>query len=123
MQKSIYTLPHQQLCAWLRKRREDQQLNVRELAQRLEIHHSKIVRVEGGRQRLDVVEFVRWCVALQANPRELVGELWIWVLENQPVTSISPWKTEKKAAETANTTYNTRRKRPASPVTPAARGR
>lgn len=110
MKKSIYTEPHLKLCSWLRARREEKKLKVRELASRLEVHHSKIVRVESGRQRLDVVEFVRWCVALQANPREIIGQIWLAEMEEQTASATPSWETDKSAAETKGLVYKPSRK-------------
>jgi transcriptional regulator with XRE-family HTH domain len=110
MKKSIYTEPHLKLCAWLRARREEKGLKVRELAARLEINHSKIVRVERGRQRLDVVEFVSWCVALQANPRDIIGQLWLLEMDEQTASATPSWESKKAAAESKPVTYTPRRK-------------
>ena len=110
MKKSIYTEPHLKLCAWLRARREEKQLKTRELAARLEIHHSRVVRVEGGGTRLDVVQFVEWCVALQANPREIIGQLWLLEMDEQTASGTPSWETDKAAAEARPVSYALRRK-------------
>ena len=110
MKKSIYTEPHLKLCAWLRARREEQKLKTRELAAQLDVDHSKVVRVEGGGTRLDVVEFVRWCVALQANPRDIVGQLWLLEMDEQTASVTPSWETDKAAAEPKPVTYAPRRK-------------
>lgn len=111
MKKSIYTEPHLKLCAWLRARREEKKLKVRELAARLDIHHSRVVRVEHGGTRLDVVQFVEWCVALQANPRDIIGQLWLVEMDEQTSSGSPSWETEAKAAEpTKPVSYTIRRK-------------
>ncbi len=51
-------------------RREENGLTMRQLAERLDVHHSWIGRVELGERRLDVMEFVRYCHALEADPTE-----------------------------------------------------
>lgn len=109
MKKSIYTEPHQKLCQWLRARREEKGLKTRELATILGIQHSKVVRVEGGGQRLDVVEFVTWCVALDANPRDIIGQLWL--LEMDDKTAALAQSTETgRAAEAKPLSYVSRKK-------------
>lgn len=111
MKKSIYTEPHLKLCAWLRARREERKLTTRELAARLKVHHSKVTCVEKGRRRLDVVQFVRWCVALQANPRGIIGEIWLSELEDQGSSAIPAWDTDRSAAENKTPGYGTKRGR------------
>ena len=111
MKKSIYTEPHLKLCAWLRARREEKKLKTRELAALLEVHHSKITCVEKGRRRLDVVEFVKWCVALQANPRDIIGQLWLMEMDEQTAAIAPSWTTDKEAAEARKPVYKTRARR------------
>ena len=109
MKKSIYTEPHLKLCAWLRARREEKRLKTRELAALLDVHHSKITCVEKGRRRLDVVEFVTWCVALGANPRDIIGQ--IWLLEMGEKTATLAQSAEAgRAAESKPVSYVSRKK-------------
>ena len=68
MQKTIYCEEYGLLLQWLRERRMAQNLTMRQLAERLDVHHSWIGRVEVGERRLDVMEFVRYCAALEADP-------------------------------------------------------
>ena len=111
MKKSIYTEPHLKLCLWLRARREERKLKTRELAALLDVDHSKITCVEKGRRRLDVVQFVKWCVALQANPREIIGQLWLLEMDEQTASGSPSWESVSKAAEpTKPVSYALRRK-------------
>jgi len=41
---------------------------MRDLAERLEVPHSFIGKVEQGERRLDVVEFIQYCDALGVSP-------------------------------------------------------
>lgn len=109
MKKSIYSEPHHKLCQWLRARREETGLKTRELAKMLAIHHSKVVRVEGGGQRLDVVEFVTWCVALDANPRDIIGQLWLLEMDEKTAVLARP-ANPGAAAETRPLSYVSRKK-------------
>lgn len=48
---------------------------MRETGERIGVIHSWIGKVELGERRLDVVEYVRYCEALGADPHEGVGLL------------------------------------------------
>lgn len=41
---------------------------MRDLAERLEVSHSFVGKVEQGERRLDVVEFIQYCKALNVSP-------------------------------------------------------
>ena len=110
MQKSIYTEPQLKLCAWLRARREEKGLKTRELAALLDVDHSKVVRVEGGSRRLDVVQFVTWCVELGANPHDIVEQLLTLETGGNNAVGTPTWETDKAAAEPKPVTYAPRRK-------------
>lgn len=58
------------LRAWLKTQRLAQNLTMRELAKRMSKPHSYVQRVEEGDRRLDVVEFVWYCHALDVNPEQ-----------------------------------------------------
>lgn len=45
-------------------------LTIRELGERLDIHHSVIGKIESGGRKLDVIEFVKYCQALGMNPAD-----------------------------------------------------
>lgn len=44
---------------------------MRDLAERLEVPHSFVGKVEQGERRLDVVEYIQYCEALNISP--LIG--------------------------------------------------
>jgi transcriptional regulator with XRE-family HTH domain len=58
------------LNRWLRDRRKSQGLTMRELGGRLGVAHSYVQKVETGERRLDVVEYVWYCRALEVKPDE-----------------------------------------------------
>ena len=70
VQKTIYSNEYAAILEWLKTQRKASGLTMRQLAERLDVHHSWVGRVELGERRLDVVEFVRYCQALGANPLE-----------------------------------------------------
>lgn len=68
MTYSIYTPEMLAFKDWLKKERIKRKLSMRELAARLDKPHSFVQKVEQGERRLDVVEFIWYCRALQTNP-------------------------------------------------------
>ncbi len=47
----------------------------RELAQKLKVTHVFVHKSETGERRVDVTEFLDWCVACQVNPDEAFKSL------------------------------------------------
>ena len=68
MTSSIHTDEMNILCHWLKQQRTMQQLTMRELASRMAKPHSYVQKVEQGERRLDVVEYVWYCTALNIDP-------------------------------------------------------
>lgn len=67
---SIYGSEHQLLIEWLIEKRKLRNLTQRQLAEKLEVIHSLVGKVEKGERRLDVIEFAKFCQALDSNPCE-----------------------------------------------------
>ena len=59
----------------LRKMREEAGLTQRELAKRLRLTHSLVHNCEAAERRIDVMEFVDWCVACGRDPLEALKEM------------------------------------------------
>lgn len=70
MQKTITSARYQRLIKGLIDRRQQQKISIRELAERLDVAHSFVQRVENLERRLDVYEFVTYCDALGLDPHE-----------------------------------------------------
>jgi len=68
MTKSLHSSENARLIAWLKSQREEQELSMRDLAERLKLPHSYIGKVEQAERRLDVVEFLTYCEALNVSP-------------------------------------------------------
>lgn len=68
MLKSIHSHQYQTLISWLKEARIERGISMRELAQRLEVPHSFIGKVEQCERRIDVVEFINYCSALELSP-------------------------------------------------------
>lgn len=67
---SIYAREHVLLREWLTEKRKSAGLTQRELALKLNCVHSLIAKVENGERRLDVIEFIAFCNALEINPSD-----------------------------------------------------
>ncbi|MBL4802230.1 MAG: helix-turn-helix transcriptional regulator [Emcibacter sp.] len=75
MKKTLYTDEHCRLIRWLKENRLSQNLTMRELAKKLDTQHTLIGKVEQGERRLDVVEYIRYCEALEISPTEGINIL------------------------------------------------
>jgi transcriptional regulator with XRE-family HTH domain len=58
------------LTSWLREKRESQGVSMRTLADRLGVPHSFVQKVEQGERRLDVIEYLWYCAALDVPPKD-----------------------------------------------------
>jgi len=75
MVKTVNTEPYGVVIAWLRRSRKTRELTVREVAQRLDVSHTWVVKVENGARRLDLFEYARLCTVLGVDPHEGVQML------------------------------------------------
>jgi transcriptional regulator with XRE-family HTH domain len=71
---SIYEPEQVQLREWLINQRKKAGLTQRQLAERLQVVHSLVGKVEKGERRLDVIEFIMYCEALEVNPCEFMNK-------------------------------------------------
>ena len=70
MKKAIYSSSGNILCNWLKDQRLNSGLTMVELGILLNVHHSIIGKIELGERRLDVIEWIQYCEALNADPFE-----------------------------------------------------
>ncbi len=70
MQKTIHTPEYSKLLDWLRTRRKQKKMTMRELGEKLGVIHSWVGKIEQGERRLDLVEYLRICTALEIDPHE-----------------------------------------------------
>ncbi|MBT4181305.1 helix-turn-helix transcriptional regulator [Candidatus Woesearchaeota archaeon] len=75
MKKAIYSSEVKILCAWLKEKRELSNLTMRDLAKLLDTSHATIGKIELGERRLDVIEWIQYCEALDASPFECLETL------------------------------------------------
>lgn len=68
MAKSIYDDEYRKLIAAIRSARRQAGVTQQQLADRLGRPQSFVAKIEGYERRLDVVEFLQICRALEADP-------------------------------------------------------
>ena len=70
MKKAIYSIQGGALREWLKQRRLDAEVTMRELGDELGVSFQTIHKIESGERRLDVVEYVTYCEVLGIDPCE-----------------------------------------------------
>jgi transcriptional regulator with XRE-family HTH domain len=73
--KPLRSAEHRALCALLIDARRQAGLNQTDVAERLGKPQSYVAKYEGGERRLDVVEFLAVCRALEADPIRIIKAL------------------------------------------------
>jgi len=68
--KSVTSPENTALCLWLKEQRQNKGHTMRTLSEILGTPHSFIGKVENKERRLDVVEYFRYCQALEVDPIE-----------------------------------------------------
>ena len=75
MAKQANPPSHRDVPGLLRKIREEAELTQRELASRMKRAQPWIHKSEIGERRVDVSEFLDWCVACRCDPHEALRQL------------------------------------------------
>ena len=75
MGKTVSSEENAKLTKWLKSKRHEKGHTMRSLAQVLGTPHSFIGKIENQERRIDVIEFVRYCTALEADPHEALSLL------------------------------------------------
>jgi len=70
MKSSPYSPHYDKLRAWLKQQREKSGLTLREAAEAMGRHHSVLGKIEQQRRKIEILEFVRYCEVLGADPHE-----------------------------------------------------
>ena len=75
MSKSQHASRYRYLPAMLRRMRQDAGLTQRGLAAKLKTSHVFVHKSEIGERRVDITEFMDWCVACKVDPGQAIGKL------------------------------------------------
>jgi transcriptional regulator with XRE-family HTH domain len=75
MAKAQHAHRYRPLPPMLRRMREQAGLTQRELAAKLRVTHVFVHKSEVGERRVDVTEFMDWCVACGVEPEQAFREL------------------------------------------------
>lgn len=73
MEKTIHVEEYRTLLKWLHDARKQRGMSLRELAERVGVHHSRIGRIETGERRLDILEYMRFLPGNRLRPRRRPG--------------------------------------------------
>ncbi|WP_092130873.1 helix-turn-helix domain-containing protein [Polaromonas sp. YR568] len=66
---------YKEFLAHLKRARKAARLSQAELAASLDRHQTYVSLVERGQRQLDLLEFVKWCQRIKADPAELLTVL------------------------------------------------
>lgn len=75
MAKAQHAPRYRHLPAMLRRLREQAQLTQRALAEKLKTSHVFVHKSEIGERRVDVTEFMDWCLGCGVDPEKTFAEL------------------------------------------------
>lgn len=75
MEKSIYSVEYQQLCALLRDLRREAGLTQVDVADKLSVPQSFVSKYESGERRLDVIELRHVARALDTTLETVISRL------------------------------------------------
>lgn len=73
--KAQSTILNTVMAAQLKQCRQDAKLTMRQLAEKLPTPHSFIGKIEQQARRLDVGEFICYCIAMKQNPVEVLQRI------------------------------------------------
>lgn len=75
LRDSIYSQKHLLFRKILISQRKSLNLSQKELAEKLGVHHSVVGKIEIGDRRLEVLEFINYCKALNINPCSILKSI------------------------------------------------
>jgi transcriptional regulator with XRE-family HTH domain len=75
LNKSVHSAGKTVFCELIIKARKSAGLTQHELSKRLHKPQSFVAKYEGGERRVDVVEFIEICKAIEADPHKLLKVL------------------------------------------------
>lgn len=75
MKSSPYSSHYEKLRIWLKAQRDKSGLSLRDVAEAMGRHHSVLGKMEQDRRKIEILEFVRYCQVLGADPHEGINIL------------------------------------------------
>jgi transcriptional regulator with XRE-family HTH domain len=75
MAKSQHAPRYRYLPVMLRRLRKEAELTQRDLAAKLRVTHVWVHKSEIGERRVDITEFMDWCIACGVDPSQAFSEL------------------------------------------------
>ena len=75
LRASIHSAEQQALRHLFTTQRQHLGLSQRALAERMGVVYSVIGKIETGDRRLDIVEFIEYCHALELDPKAVISQL------------------------------------------------
>ena len=75
LDKSVHSTEQAVFCELMIKARKAANLTQHQVAKRLRRPQSFVAKYEGGERRVDVVEFIEICKAVEADPNKLLKVL------------------------------------------------
>jgi DNA-binding transcriptional regulator YiaG len=75
MKKSIHTTKYKKFCELLTNARESKNLTQKQVAKKLGKPQSFVSKYENGERRLDVLEFLEICKAIDTNPKKIIDQI------------------------------------------------
>ncbi|MFL0799420.1 MAG: helix-turn-helix transcriptional regulator [Agarilytica sp.] len=70
MKPSSYSPQYDKLRAWMKQKRDESGLSIRAVAEKVGRHHSVVGKLEQDRRKIELMEFVAYCNAIEADPHE-----------------------------------------------------
>jgi len=92
MKTSSYSLHYEKLRTWLKQKRALTSLTLRDLAPMIGAHFTSVGKMEQDRKKIEIVEFVKYCQAIGADPHEGLEIIIQSISEQNAGKKISPEK-------------------------------
>lgn len=70
MKSSPYSPHYEKLQTWLKEQRGKRGYSQREVSEIMNRHHSIVGKIEQRRKKIELVEFIKYCQVLGADPYE-----------------------------------------------------
>lgn len=70
MKSSPYSPHYEKLQTWLKEQRGKSGYSQREVSEIMNRHHSIVGKIEQSRKKIELVEFIKYCQVLGADPYE-----------------------------------------------------